>query len=126
MIKSVRARCTTTKLVNDSKSRCAGAPAEEVMQNWKKALIVGSLGVGAAVAITGRRPIGLAMMAGGLALLASEYPERFEDVWENAPEYLNKGMQIFAALNRMSERLAEEAGRRGMAVYHDFEQEYGR
>jgi hypothetical protein len=96
------------------------------MQNWKKALIVGSLGVGAAVAITGRRPMGLAMMAGGLALLASEYPERFEDVWENAPEYLNKGMQIFAALNRMSERLTEEAGRRSMAVYHDFEEEYGR
>ncbi|HVP63784.1 MAG TPA: hypothetical protein VMT82_02740 [candidate division Zixibacteria bacterium] len=96
------------------------------MQNWKKAVIFGSLGVGAAVAITGRKPIGLAMMAGGLALLASEYPERFEDVWENAPEYLNRGMQIFAALNRMSERLAEEAGRRGMAVYQDFEQEYGR
>jgi hypothetical protein len=96
------------------------------MQNWKKALIVGSLGVGAAAAITGRRPVGLALMAGGLALLASEYPERFENVWENAPEYLNKGMQIFAALNRMSERLAEESGRRGMAGYHDFEEDYGR
>ena len=96
------------------------------MQNWKKALVFGSLGIGAAVAITGRRPVGLALMAGGLALLATEYPEKFDNLWENAPEYLNRGMQIFSALNRMSDRLAQEAGRRGTAVYRDFEEEYGR
>lgn len=95
------------------------------MQNWKKAMIVGCLGAGALVAVTGRRGVGTALVAGGLALLASEYPEKFEEVWENAPEYLNKTMQIFAALNRMSERMAEEAQRRTMSAYNEYRHEYG-
>ena len=74
------------------------------MQSWKKAVVFGSIGVGAVLIVTGRRPLGMAFTAGGLAVLASEYPEKFEAVWENAPDYLQKGMQIFATLT--------EAGRR--------------
>ncbi|HWR37274.1 MAG TPA: hypothetical protein VN622_15545 [Clostridia bacterium] len=94
------------------------------MQNWKKALVFGSLGAGAVLFMTGRRPVGVAMAAGGLALLASEYPEKFEDVWENAPEYVNRATQIFAVLSKLSERFAEEAERRSMAAYNEMRQEY--
>lgn len=95
------------------------------MQNWKKALVFGSLGAGAVLFVTGRRPVGLAVAAGGLAVLASEYPEKFEAVWENAPEYVNRATQIFAVLSKISERFAEEAERRGIAAYHEMREEYG-
>ena len=95
------------------------------MQNWKKAIIFGSLGAGAVLAITGRRPVGVAVMAGGLALLASEYPEKFEAVWESAPEYVNRATKIFSALEQISERFAEETERRSVRASLDYEPEYG-
>ncbi len=85
------------------------------MTNWKKALIFGSLGVGAYLLITGKRPVGVATATVGLAVLAAEYPERFEQVWSQAPEYLYRGTQIFSGLSRIVERFAEEASRRGIA-----------
>ena len=89
------------------------------MQNWKKAIIFGSIGVGAALVITRRRPIGMAFAAAGLAVLASEYPEKFEAIWEGAPEYLQKGMQIFSTLQKMGEGFAEEAERRSVNAWRD-------
>ena len=95
------------------------------MQNWKKAAVIGGLGAGAVLAITGRRSVGIAVMAGGLALLASEYPEKFETVWENAPDYVMRATKIFATLQQLSERFAEEAERRSVNAYHEMRHEYG-
>ncbi len=95
------------------------------MQNWKKALVFGTLGAGAVLVATGKRPVGIALAAGGLALLASEYPEKFENVWDNAPEYVNRATQIFAALSKISERFAEQAERRSMEAWHRMREEYG-
>jgi len=94
------------------------------MQTWKKAVVFGSLGAGTVLAISGRRPVGLALMAGGLALLASEYPEKFEAVWENAPEYVTRASQLFAALSKVSERYAQEAERRSMEPISAMSEEY--
>jgi hypothetical protein len=87
------------------------------MQKWKKALVFGAVGAGTALALSGRRNLGIASVAGGLALLASEYPERFESILENAPEYVDRASQIFAALSRLSEKFAEDAERRGVEAY---------
>ncbi len=95
------------------------------MQNWKKAVIFGSLGAGAVLFATGKRPVGIALAAGGLALLASEYPEKFETVWENAPEYVNKATQIFAVISKVSERFAEQAERRSVDTWNRMREEYG-
>ena len=94
------------------------------MQNWKKAVIFGSVGAGAILFFTGRRSIGTAVAAGGLAVLASEYPEKFEDIWENAPEYLQRGTQIFATLQKIGERFAEAAEERGAEAWDQI-REYG-
>ena len=94
------------------------------MQNWKKAVVWSAVGAGALLALSGRRNLGIASVAGGLALLASEYPERFEAVWESAPEYVNRASQIFATLSRISEKFAEDAERRSVAAYQQFRQEY--
>ncbi len=95
------------------------------MENWKKALIIGSVGAGAVLFFTGRRSIGTALAAGGLAVLASEYPEKFEAIWDNAPEYLQRGTQIFSTLQKIGERFAENAEERGMEAW-DHIREYGR
>jgi hypothetical protein len=97
---------------------------EEIMQNWKKALVCTAVGAGTLLALSGRRNLGVATIAGGLALLASEYPERFEAIWENAPEYVNRASQIFAALSRVSEKFAEDAERRSVDAYQQFRHEY--
>ncbi|MGB8889915.1 MAG: hypothetical protein WCC87_24540 [Candidatus Korobacteraceae bacterium] len=95
------------------------------MQSWKRVIIFGSIGAGAVLVLTGRRPAGMAVAAAGLAVLASEYPEKFEAVWENAPDYLQKGMQIFSTLQKLGEGFAEEAERRSVKAWRDVRSEYG-
>jgi hypothetical protein len=95
------------------------------MTNWKRALIFGSLGAGAVLFFTGRRPAAVAATTVGLAVLAAEYPEKFESVWENAPEYVTRGIQIFQTVSQIAERLAEQAAQRSAAAYHEISSEYG-
>jgi len=75
------------------------------MQNWKRAVIFGSLGAGTFFLITGRRQAGVVLTAVGLATLASEYPEKLEALWRNAPYYLEKGNQWVSMVARLGEQL---------------------
>ena len=95
------------------------------MQNWKKAVVFGSIGAGAMLILIGRRTVGMALAAGGLAVLASEYPEKFEGIWENAPDYLHKGMEIFATLQKVGADFAEDAERRSVNAWRDMEAQMG-
>ena len=79
------------------------------MQNWKKVVVFGSIGAGALLILSGRRPVGMALAAGGLAVLASEYPEKFEGILENAPDYLHKGMELFSTLKQVGQDFARDA-----------------
>jgi hypothetical protein len=45
-------------------------------------------------------------------------------MWENAPEYVSRASEIFASLSRMSEEFAENAERRSVAHYPQFQREY--
>ncbi len=97
------------------------------MKNWKRALVFGSLGAGALLLITGRRPAGMAVATVGLAVLASEYPESFERVWAQAPDYVTRGIQIFQTLSSIAERFAEHASERGIeGAWSEMRQHYGR
>ena len=95
------------------------------MQNWKKAVVFGSIGVGAMLILSGRRSVGMAVAAGGLAVLASEYPEKFEGIWENAPDYLPKGMEIFATLQKVGADFAEDTERRSVNAWRDMQAQMG-
>jgi hypothetical protein len=95
------------------------------MTNLKKALIIGSLTAGALLAIKGKRPAALVASTAGLAMLAAEYPEKFEELWEEAPEYVTRGVQIFSTLSKIVERFAEEASRRGLReAWEEAREEY--
>lgn len=95
------------------------------MQNWKKVLVFGSIGAGALLILTGRRPVGMALAAGGLAVLASEYPEKFEGIWENAPDYLHKGVELVSTLQKVGEGFAKDAERRGANALRDMQAQFG-
>jgi hypothetical protein len=95
------------------------------MTTWKKALVFGSLGAGAVLLLTGKRPAAVATATVGLAVLAAEYPETFEGVWEHAPEYVTRGVQIFQTLTQIAERFAEQAAQHGSDAYHEITAEYG-
>jgi len=95
------------------------------MQNWKKAVVFGSIGAGALLILAGRRPLGMMLAAGGLAVLASEYPEQFEGFWANAPDYLNRGREVFATLKKVGEGFAEAAERRNLNAWRDMNAQFG-
>lgn len=97
------------------------------MPKWRKALVIGSLSAGALMFIKGRRPAGIALASVGLAILAAEYPDKFETAWEQAPEYIYRSTQIFSTLSRLAERFADEASRRGaLEAFRGISAEYAR
>ena len=51
--------------------------------------------------------------------------EEFEGIWENAPDYLNKGMEVFATLKKVGEGFAEEAERRSVNAWRDMNAQFG-
>jgi hypothetical protein len=67
----------------------------------------------------------MALAAGGLAVLASEYPEKFEGVWENAPDYLHKGMEVVSTLQKVGKSFAQDAERRSVNAWRDMNAQFG-
>ena len=91
------------------------------MPNWKKALTIGSLTAAALLLLKGQKTLGLVLAGVGAATIASEYPEQLEHLWENAPEYLERGSQLMAAIGRIKERLAEEGTRAVQGAWREAE-----
>jgi hypothetical protein len=79
------------------------------MPNWKKGVIAGSFAAAAVFLVKGNKLFGLIAAGVGAATLATEYPEQLEQLWERAPEYLERGSQLMEAIGRIRERL-EDAG----------------
>ena len=76
--------------------------------DWKKALIFSSFTVGALLFVTGRRPAGLAVAGIGLATFASEYPERFDELWRRTPEYIEKSGKFIDMAATFLEKLSQQ------------------
>ena len=68
------------------------------MENWKRAVVAGSVGTSAILFLKGRRPAGVLMAGVGLAVLASEYPEKFEQIREELPNYVDRGTEFIVRL----------------------------
>ena len=103
----------------------SGILREGNMQSWKKVAILGAVGAGAALILAGKRPLGAACTVGGLALLASEYPEKFEGLLEDAPDYLNRGMEIIATLKKVGAGFLEDTERRSVNAWRDMNAQFG-
>ena len=89
------------------------------MENWKRAIVACSAGASAIMFIKRRKAAGVLLAGVGLATLASEYPEKFAKLREELPDYFDRGARFLEIVSRAGERVAEFAGRRGRAAWHE-------
>ena len=79
------------------------------MENWKVALIGGSAGVGTVLFLKKKWTAGIILSGIGLAALASEYPEKFEEVRRRLPDFIERGNSFLEVASRVGGRLGEAA-----------------
>jgi len=89
------------------------------MDGWKKALVVGSIGAATVLFMKKRYPAGVLATGAALAVLASEYPEKFETARRSLPEYFERGMRIMEMAGRAGKRITDAAGRRAGDMWEE-------
>ncbi|HEV7673795.1 MAG TPA: hypothetical protein VGQ12_04625 [Candidatus Angelobacter sp.] len=97
----------------DGKNNLQFQPQHAVQEgemDWKKTLMIGSFAAGAILFLTGRRPAGLAVAGIGVATFAAEHPEKFEELWQRMPEYIEKGSKFVDMASTFLERMGQEKG----------------
>jgi hypothetical protein len=81
------------------------------MDGWKKAVVAGSVGAATVLFLKKKYPAGVLATGVGLAVLASEFPEKFETVRQSLPDYFDRGMRVMEMAARAGKRMTEAAGR---------------
>ena len=89
------------------------------MESWKKAAVLASIGAAAILFMKKRYPAGVLATGAGLALLASEYPEKFEKVRRSLPDYFDRGMQVMEMAAKAGQRITEAAGRSAVDAWEE-------
>ena len=84
------------------------------MDSWKKALVLASIGGAGILFMKKRYPAGVLATGLGLAVLASEYPEKFDQVRRALPDYFARGMQVMEMAGQAGKRMTQAAGRNAM------------
>jgi len=87
------------------------------MENWKRAVIAGSAGTAAVLALRGRRPAAVLVGSLGLAVLASEYPEHFARIREELPSYVRQGTKFLDLAIRIGGKIEELADKRAARAF---------
>ncbi len=89
------------------------------MDSWKKAVVMASIGAAGLLFLKKRYPAGVLATGVGLAVLASEYPDRFEKVRRSLPEYFDRGMQIMEMAGKAGKRITQAAGHGGADIWDE-------
>ena len=89
------------------------------MEAWKKAVVAGSVGTSAVLFLKKKWPAGVLTAGIALAVLASEYPEKFQDVRESLPGYFDRGMRLLDMTSRVGQRIAQIAQQGGEGVWDE-------
>jgi hypothetical protein len=89
------------------------------MDGWKKAVVAGSVGAATVLFLKKKYPAGVLVTGVGLAVLASEFPEKFEKVRRSLPEYFDRGMQVMEMAARAGRRITEAAGRSAVDAWDE-------
>ena len=82
-----------------------------LQENWRQWAMWGAFAAAAYLLVTNRRPAGFAAAGVGLAVLAAEHPQKFEEAWNRAPEYLEKGQRMIQGVGRIIDQVSEQAGK---------------
>ena len=89
------------------------------MDSWKKAVVAGAIGAAAVLFLKKKYPAGVLATGLGLALLAAEYPQKFEMVRRSLPDYFDRGMQLMEMAARTGKRITDAAGRGGFGAWDE-------
>jgi hypothetical protein len=89
------------------------------MDGWKKAAVAGSIGAAAILFMRKRYPAGVLATGVGLVVLASEYPDKFENVRRAMPEYFERGMQVMEMAAKAGRRITDAAGRSAFDAWEE-------
>ena len=89
------------------------------MDGWKKAVVLGSIGSAAILFMKKKYPAGVLATGVGLAVLAAEYPEKFERVRQSLPDYFERGMQVMEMAGRAGKRITEAAGQSAAEAWEE-------
>ena len=81
------------------------------MENWKKAAVAGAIGAATVLFLKKKYPAGVLATGVGLAVLASEFPDKFEKVRQSLPDYFDRGMRVMEMAARAGKRISDAAGR---------------
>ncbi len=85
------------------------------MNNWKQVAIAASVGGAVILLLKGKRPAAVLMGGIGMAVLASEYPDRFERFREEFPSYVRQGTGFLDLAMRIGSKIGELAENRSHA-----------
>lgn len=89
------------------------------MESWKKAVVMGSISAGALLFMKQKHAAGVLATGVGLAVLASEYPEKFEKVRDALPDYFDRGMKVMEMAARAGKRISDVAGRSAVEAWEE-------
>lgn len=89
------------------------------MEAWKKAAVLSSIAGAAILFMKKRYAAGVLSTGVGLAVLASEYPEKFEQVRQALPDYFERGMQVMELAAKAGRRITEAAGRSAVDAWDE-------
>jgi hypothetical protein len=79
------------------------------MESWKKAVVAGSVGTSAVCFLKKKWPAGVLTAGIALAVLASEYPEKFEGIQKTLPDYFDRGMRLLEMTSRVGQKITQFA-----------------
>ncbi len=89
------------------------------MESWKKAVVAGSIGAATILFMKKKYPAGVLATGLGLAVLASEYPDKFEKIRRSLPDYFDRGMRVMEMAARAGRRITEAAGRSAVDAWEE-------
>jgi hypothetical protein len=89
------------------------------MDNWKRAALAGSLGGAVILLMKGKRPAAVLLGGVGLAVLASEYPDKFEKIREELPSYVRQGTRFLELTMKIGNKINDLAERRAIEAFED-------
>jgi hypothetical protein len=89
------------------------------MEGWKKAAVLGSISAATILFMKRKHAAGILATGLGLAVLASEYPDKFEKVRRALPDYFERGMRVMEMAGRAGQRITDAAGRTAVDAWEE-------
>jgi len=89
------------------------------MENWKRAVIAGSVAAATMLVLKGKRPAAVLVGGVGLAVLASEYPDQFVRIREELPSYVRQGTKYLDLAMKIGGRIEELVEKRAARAFEE-------